>query len=166
MQCFSARLASRPIYGDANANRSDPEDVRRLRPAVHNEGVVRRPLKVGILEIDVGEAVPCRRQIDQPSSHADQWRNPVDEDKVARMIDAELCFEAVRGMPKRCGHHSRICNNDVKGLSRRQQDVSAGAHAFASRSLWLLANREPEESWPPSTTLQPHLKCNSYQSRL
>src|SRR5262245_18029269 len=46
------------------------------------------------------------------------------------MIDPELCFEAIRGTPKRCGHHSRISNDDVKGLSRRQQGFGAGAHAF------------------------------------
>ena len=34
------------------------EDVRRLRSAVGNEGLVGRSLKVGILEIDVGETVP------------------------------------------------------------------------------------------------------------
>src|SRR5262249_60963779 len=102
------------------------EDVRRLRPAVSDEGVVRRPLKVGILKINVGEAVSGGRQVDQPSSRADQRSNPVDEDKVAKMIDAELCFEAIRGTPKWCSHHSRISNDDVKGLSRRQQGSAAG----------------------------------------
>src|SRR5262245_40588 len=90
------------------------EDVRRLRPGVSNEGIVRRPLKFGILKINVGEAVSRGRQVDQPSSSADQRRNPVDEDEVAQMIDAELRFEAIRGMPKRRGHHSRIRNDDVK----------------------------------------------------
>ena len=42
------------------------EDIRRLRSAVGNERLIRRPFKVGVLEIDVGVAVPRRRQIDQP----------------------------------------------------------------------------------------------------
>src|ERR1700733_5635981 len=47
------------------------EDVCCLRAAVSDERLVRRPFEVGILEIDVGEAVACGRQVDQPSSCAD-----------------------------------------------------------------------------------------------
>ena len=44
------------------------KDVRCFRTAICNEEVIGRPFKVGILEVDVGEAVTRRRQIDQPSS--------------------------------------------------------------------------------------------------
>ena len=49
-----------PVEGNSE------EDIRRLRSAVGNEGLIRRPFKVGVLEIDVGVAVPRRREIDQP----------------------------------------------------------------------------------------------------
>ena len=54
-----------PVEGNSE------ENIRRLRPAVGNERLIGRPLKVGILEIDVGVAVTGRRQVDQPSSGAD-----------------------------------------------------------------------------------------------
>jgi hypothetical protein len=36
------------------------EDIRSLGPAVGNEGFIRRPHKVGIFKVNVGEAVPGR----------------------------------------------------------------------------------------------------------
>ena len=37
--------------------RHGEEDIRRLRSAIGDEGLIRRALKVGILEVDVGIAV-------------------------------------------------------------------------------------------------------------
>jgi hypothetical protein len=79
----------------ALVKRRREEDIRRLRPVVSNEGIVRRALKVEILEVDIGEAVTRGRQVDQPSSCADQRRDAVDEDKVAQVIGAELRFIAI-----------------------------------------------------------------------
>jgi hypothetical protein len=56
--------------------------------------------------------------------------NPVHQDKVAQMIGAELRFKAVRGMAKRCVHHSRIRDHHVEGLTLRQQRIGACSHAL------------------------------------
>src|SRR5580658_5273341 len=80
------------------------EDIRRLRAAIGDHRVVEGPLKVGILQIYVGYAMTGGRQVDQPSSGTDQWRNPVDEDKVTEMICAELRFKAVHRVAERSGH--------------------------------------------------------------
>jgi hypothetical protein len=79
--------------------------------------------------------VTRRSQVDDPPSSANQRRDPVDQDKVAQMIRAELCVEAIRGMPKRCGHHPRICDDDVETFTRRQECVGAGAHACKTRKI-------------------------------
>src|ERR1700687_2626434 len=52
------------------------EDIGRLRSAVGNEGLIRHPFEVGIIEVNVGVAVPRRGQVDQPPSCADQRCNP------------------------------------------------------------------------------------------
>jgi hypothetical protein len=76
------------------------ENVHRLRPAVRNEGLIPRPLKVGIIEVHIGEAVTRRRQIDQPPTYTDKRSNPVDQHKVAQVIGAELHLEAVNRSAK------------------------------------------------------------------
>ena len=96
---YASRIYSRCAYATlpmALVKRRREEDIRRLRPVVSNEGIVRRALKVEILEVDIGEAVTRGRQVDQPSSCADQRRDAVDEDKVAQVIGAELRFIANR----------------------------------------------------------------------
>jgi hypothetical protein len=100
-----------PVEGNSE------EDIRRLRSTVGKEGLIGRPFKVGILEIDVGVAVTGRRQVDQPSSGADKRRDAVNEDEVAQLIGAELCFKAVDGMAKRCGHHARVGDDHVEGFT-------------------------------------------------
>ena len=64
------------------------EDIRRLRSAIRYPGVIRRPLKVGI--VDIGIAVTQREKVDQPPAFADQRCYPIDQDKVAKVISAEL----------------------------------------------------------------------------
>jgi hypothetical protein len=62
------------------------EDIRSLGPAVGDEGFIRRPHKVGIFKVNIGEAVPGRREVDQTPSVADEWRDTVDEHEVPQMI--------------------------------------------------------------------------------
>jgi len=64
------------------------EDVCRLGPPVRNEGVIGRRLKVGILEVHIGEAVTRRRQVDQPPTYTDKRSDAVDQHKVAQVIGA------------------------------------------------------------------------------
>ncbi len=111
------------------------EDVRRLRSAVGNEGLIGRPLKVGILEIDVGVAVTGRRQVDQPSSGSDKRRDAINEYKVAQVIGAELCFKTVGGMAKWCGHHARIGDDHVEGFTLCEQFVGTRARAFEAGEI-------------------------------
>jgi hypothetical protein len=106
------------------------KDVRPLGPPIRNEGLVGRSLKVGILEVDIGEAVARRRQVDQPPTCTDKKRNPVDQYKVAQVIGTELRLEAVGHTAKRGGHHTRIGDNNVEGFSFRQKLISAGSHAL------------------------------------
>jgi hypothetical protein len=106
------------------------EDVCRLRSAIRDEGLIGRPLKIGILEIDIGEAVTRGSQIDQPSFLADERRNPIDKNKVSQVISAELRLKAVRRMAKRCGHYSRIGDDHVEGFTFCEQSIGAGSHAL------------------------------------
>jgi hypothetical protein len=64
------------------------EDVCRLRSAIRDKGLIGRPLKIGILEIDIGKAVTRGSQVNQPSFLADERGNPIDENKVAQVISA------------------------------------------------------------------------------
>src|ERR1700756_2066694 len=44
------------------------------------------------------------------------------------MVGAELCFKPVDCMSKWCRHDSRVCDNDIEGLSHRQQLLGTGPH--------------------------------------
>ena len=66
---------------------------------------------------------------------ADKRRNPVDQDKVAQVIGAELRLEAVGRMPKRRGHHARVGDDDIEGFALRQQSIGAGAHALETGEI-------------------------------
>lgn len=92
------------------------EDICRLRSAICDEGFIGRPLKIGIFQVDIGKAVTCRRQIDQPPTCAKQRRNPVDQDEVAEVIGAELSLKSIRRMAERCRHHSRVGDDHIKGF--------------------------------------------------
>src|SRR5258708_4514628 len=91
--------------------------VCRLRSALRDGWLIGRPLKVGILKVNVRETVTGRRQIDQSPSCAKKARNPVHQDKVAEVIGAELCFKAVRCMSERCRHHSCIGDDHVERIA-------------------------------------------------
>src|SRR5258708_26789820 len=110
---------------------SDAEkDIRSLGPAVGNEGFIRRPHKVGIFKVDVGEAVPGRREVDQTPSLADKWRDTVDEHEVPQTIGTELHFKAVRRMAKRRGYHSCISDDHAEGFTFCDERISAASNAF------------------------------------
>jgi hypothetical protein len=72
------------------------EDIRCLGPAVGNEGFIRRPPKVRIVEIHIRKAVTGRRKIDHPSTFAEKSSNAVHQNKVAQVIGAELRLEPHR----------------------------------------------------------------------
>src|SRR4029077_20394962 len=59
---------SNPITAMARVQRHCKKDVCRLRSTVGNPWVVRSVLEVGVLKIDVGEAVSRGCEIDQPSA--------------------------------------------------------------------------------------------------
>jgi len=59
-----SRRAHTTAYGCRRVEGNSEEDIRRLRSAAGYQGLIGRPFKVGILEIDVGVAVPRRRQIE------------------------------------------------------------------------------------------------------
>ena len=111
------------------------KDVGRLRTSIGNHGVVGRPLKIGIVEVDVSPPMTRGGHIDQPSALANQRGNPVHENKVAEVIGTELCLKAVHGMAKRGCHHSGIGNDHVETLPARQEFVGAGADALQTGQI-------------------------------
>jgi hypothetical protein len=106
------------------------KNVRRLRTSISNEWVIGRPLKVGIIEINIGATVTRRRQVNQPASRADKIRNPVNENKVAQMIGAELRLKTIRRFAKRRGHDAGVGDNDIEGVASCHQLIGAGTHAL------------------------------------
>jgi hypothetical protein len=106
------------------------EDVRRFGSAIGNERLIGRVLETWVLKINVRVAMPRRRQVDEPPAIADKRRNPVDQDKVAQVIRAELRFESIGCVAERCGHHAGIGDDHVERFRFRQQPVGAGTHAF------------------------------------
>src|SRR6267142_2414293 len=84
---------SNPVVAVTQVERYCKKDVCSLRSAVGNPWVVRSVLEVGVLKIDVGEAVPRGCEIDQPSAWSKKRRNPVHQYEVAEVIRAELRFE-------------------------------------------------------------------------
>ena len=107
------------------------EDVRRLGPPVRNEGLIGRPLKVGTLEVHIGEAVTRRRQADQPPTCTDKRSNPVDEYEVAQVIGSELRLEAVSRAAKGGCHHTRVGGNNVERFGPFQEVTSCRLVCFS-----------------------------------
>src|SRR4029077_16384572 len=99
-----------PGRGVAQVERSRKKDGGRFGPAVGNPWVVRSALKVRVLKIDVGEAVPGRCEINQPSSSTQKRHNPVHQHEVAEVIRAELRLESILGMTEWCRHDTSIGN--------------------------------------------------------
>ena len=107
------------------------ERVGRLRPAVGDPGVVVGPLEVGVVEVDVGDAVRCRRQhhdarivacLHGRGQQAGQF-------EVAEVIRAELHLEAVGGAAERAGHDAGVVHQHVDCVARIEVAGSERAHA-------------------------------------
>src|SRR5208282_149561 len=92
------------------------KDIGCLRPAVGNEWIIRRPLKVGIREIHIRKAVTGRRKVDQPSAFAEKRCNAVHQDEVPEVIGAELGLEPIGSVAKGCGHNSGVSDNRIEGF--------------------------------------------------
>src|ERR1700722_20074577 len=106
------------------------ENVRSLRASVSHKGLVRRSLKIGIVEVDVRVSMSRRRQIHESPAVANQPSNPVDEDKVAQMVGSELCLETVGRVAERCSHNARVGDNDVEQLTLCKELIRRSAHAL------------------------------------
>src|ERR1700693_1683817 len=119
---------SNPAVAMPQVERYCKKDVCRLRSTVCNPWVVRSALEVGVLKIDVGEAVPRGCEIDQPSAWSEKRRNPVHQDEVAEVIRAELRFESIFSMTKRCRHDTSIGNNHIERLALFKQRLGASSH--------------------------------------
>src|SRR6266404_7380492 len=107
----------------ARIERHRKKDVGCLRAAVGNPWVVRSALEVGVLKIDVSEAMPRRCEIDQPSSWPEKRRNPVHQDEVAEVIRGELRFESIFGMTEWCRHDTGISNDDIERFALLKQRI-------------------------------------------
>src|SRR5215475_1496523 len=113
------------------------QNISRLRPAVGNEWIVRRPLKVGIVEIHIRKAMPGRRKVDQPTALSEKGCNAVHQDKVAQVIGAKLGLEPIQGVAKRCSHNSGVSDNHVEGFATRQQSIGTGTHILKAGQIQL-----------------------------
>ena len=71
-----------------------------------------------------------RGHVNQAPSPPNKRRNPVDQDKVAQVIRAELRFESIGCVAERCGHHAGIGDDYVERFRLRQEPIGAGTHAF------------------------------------
>ena len=74
------------------------QDVGGLRAAIGAELGIGRALEIRIVEIDVGESVARRGQVDQARARLQQRGDAVDEDEMAQMVGAELGLETVGGL--------------------------------------------------------------------
>ena len=119
---------SNPAGAMARVERNRKKDVGCLRAAVGNPWVVRSALKVGVLKIDVREAVPRGCEIDQPSAWSKKWRNPVHQNEVAEVIRAELRFESIFSMTKWCRHDTSIGNDHIERCALLKQRIGACPH--------------------------------------
>src|SRR5882762_523523 len=119
---------SNPATAMARVEPNRKKDVGCLRSAVGNPWVVRRALEVGVLKIDVGEAVPRGCEIDQPSARSKKRRNPVRQYEVAEVIRAELRFESIFGMTEGCRHDTSIGNDHIERFAFFKQCIGASSH--------------------------------------
>src|ERR1700735_3477679 len=126
--CTAAARAhrGRPAVFEGNCEK----DVRCFGPPIRNERLVGCSLKVGILEVHIGEAMTRGREADQPPTCTDKRSNPVDQYKVAQVIGAELRLEGVSRTAKGSGHHTCIGDNSVERFAPFQEVTSAVSHAF------------------------------------
>src|ERR1700739_2036253 len=100
------RADATPAMPLVEANRE--ENVGCLGPAVSDERIVSRPLEVGSAEIHSGDPMPARREVDQASAGTNQRSDPIDQNKMAEMVGAELRLKTVHGVPEWRGHDSCI----------------------------------------------------------
>src|ERR1700688_2336613 len=111
------------------------ENVGCLGPAVSDERIVSRPLEIGVVEIQIGEAMSGRREVDQASAGAYQRSNAIDQYKMAEVVGAELRLKAVHGVPEWSRHYSCIGYHDVESLPARHEFVGAGADALQTGQI-------------------------------
>src|SRR6478609_2140423 len=117
-----------PAVAMARVERNREKDVGCLRTAVGNPWVVRCALEVGVLKIDVGVAVPCGCEVDQPPAWSKKRRNPVHQDEVAEVIRAKLRFESIFAMTAWCRHDTGIGNEHIELFALLKQRIGARSH--------------------------------------
>src|SRR6478672_11589144 len=79
--------------------------------------------------------MPGRREIDQTSAGANQRSNAIDQDKMAKVVGAELRLKTVQRVPEGSRHYSSIGYDDVERLPTRQKFVGAGANALQAGQI-------------------------------
>ena len=121
--------ARTPRGAVALVERDREQDVGGFRAPVGHEGAVRRAFETGIVEIDVGKAVPGGGKTHQSRAVAHQRRDAVDQYEMAKVVGTELRLEAVGCSAEGRSHHARIGDDEVERLGLRVERVGAGAHA-------------------------------------
>src|ERR1700730_11661700 len=71
------------------------EDVCGLRTAVCGKRLIRSPLEIRIVKIDIAQLMTRRRKSDDSSARFEQGQEPIDEHEVPQVIGSELRLEAV-----------------------------------------------------------------------
>src|SRR5215813_12023921 len=119
----------------ASIERDGEEYVCGLRTTVRDEGLVGSAFEIRIFEVDVRIPVSGGRQIDNASTWTNEKSNPVDQNKVAEVIGAELHFKAIDGFGKRCCHDASVGDDDVERLAFCDKFVCRGANAFEAGKI-------------------------------
>ena len=113
--------------------------VGGFRLAVGVPAIVGLVLKIGIREVDVVKPVGPRAQHHQPRRRPcpQKRREPVDKDKVAEMVGAELHFESVCSSRRIDRHHPGICHDPVQSV------IGRSGYARQRRECWQARRDRP-----------------------
>ena len=130
-------VALRPLALVAAVELDREQDVGGLRTAVGRPCVVRRALEIRIVEIDVGNLMAGRRQIDEPRAGLHQRRDAVDQHEMAEVVGPELRLEPVRRLAEWRRHDARVGDDEIEAPPVVDQRVGASAHAFQRRQVEL-----------------------------
>src|ERR1700733_10931222 len=113
------------------------QNVGGLRAPVAHPCVVGRALEIWIVEINVGNLMAGRGEIDQPCPRLHQRCDPIDQYEMAEMVGAELRLEPVCGLAGWRRHDARVANHEIERLAARDERVSASADARKRRQVEL-----------------------------
>ncbi len=101
------------------------------------QALIGRTLEIRIVEIDVGNLMAGRRQIDEPRAGLHQRCDPVDQHEMAEMVGSELRLEPVRSLAEWRRHDAGVANHEIERPAVGDKRVGASPHARQRRKIEL-----------------------------